>query len=163
MFTNLISVIIAFLFIFADDRKLWLVYILAFLLQSLNDIDVNSETALLPEVVSKDELYYSNSIFSFLQSTTVFLSPALGGLLYKLYVSNILFIINACSFLAAGISFGFIKYSYNKPGNVKTRIGIMKSGLEGYKVLSKYPRYLFKHNNAEYYTKGILRKSIFLL
>jgi MFS family permease len=138
MLTNLLSVSFAFLFIFANEQRLYLVYVLAFLLQSLNDIDVSSETALLPEIVSKEELAYSNSIFSFLESTGVFLSPAIGGILYKLYGSNVLFIINAISFLIAGILFGFIKYSLTKPEVVIKKAGLIKSGLEGYKIFFKY-------------------------
>jgi MFS family permease len=138
VYTNLLSCVIAFLFIFADINRLWLVYLLAFLLQSLNDIDVNSETALLPELVSKEALSYSNSIFSFLQSTSVFLSPAIGGILYKLYGANILFILNALTFLIAGVLFLYIKYSHNSSEVHSTKIGIIKNGLEGFKVLSKY-------------------------
>lgn len=134
MVTNLVSVIFAFLFIFINEQRLWLVYILAFILQSLNDIDVSSETAILPELVSKEELSYSNSIFSFLQSTSVFLSPAFGGVLYKLYGSNILFTINAISFLIAGALFSLIKYDFIKSDKAATRSGIIKSGIEGYKI-----------------------------
>lgn len=136
--TNLASVVFAFLFIFANEQRLWLVYLLAFLLQSLNDIDVNSETAILPELVSKDKLAYSNSVFSFLESTSVFLSPALSGILYKLYGSNILFIINSISFLAAGILFAFIRYDFIKPKSSAAKNGLIKSGIEGYKILSGY-------------------------
>lgn len=138
MVTNLVSVIFAFLFIFINEQRLWLVYILAFILQSLNDIDVSSETAILPELVSKEELSYSNSIFSFLQSTSVFLSPAFGGVLYKLYGSNILFTINAISFLIAGALFSLIKYDFIKSDKAATRSGIIKSGIEGYKIFSRY-------------------------
>lgn len=138
MVTNLVSVIFAFLFIFINEQRLWLVYILAFILQSLNDIDVSSETAILPELVSKEELSYSNSIFSFLQSTSVFLSPAIGGVLYKLYGSNILFTINAISFLIAGVLFSLIKYDFVKSDKAATRSGIIKSGIEGYKIFSRY-------------------------
>lgn len=138
MVTNLVSVIFAFLFIFINEQRLWLVYILAFILQSLNDIDVSSETAILPELVSKEELSYSNSIFSFLQSTSVFLSPAIGGVLYKLYGSNILFTINAISFLIAGALFSLIKYDFIKSDKAATRSGIIKSGIEGYKIFSRY-------------------------
>ncbi|WP_346915957.1 MFS transporter [Clostridium sp.] len=138
MVTNLVSVIFAFLFTLVNDQRLWLVYILAFILQSLNDIDVSSETAILPELVSKEELSYSNSIFSFLQSTSVFLSPAIGGVLYKLFGSNILFIINAISFLIAGVLFSLIKYNFVKSDKAATRAGIIKSGIEGYKIFSRY-------------------------
>lgn len=138
MVTNLVSVIFAFLFIFINEKRLWLVYILAFILQSLNDIDVSSETAILPELVSKEELSYSNSIFSFLQSTSVFLSPAIGGVLYKLYGSNILFNINAISFLIAGVLFSLIKYDFVKSDKAATRSGMIKGGIEGYKIFSRY-------------------------
>jgi MFS family permease len=137
--TNFVSVLFAFLFIFASGQRLWLVYILAFSLQSLNDIDVSSEAAILPQLVSKEELSYSNSVFSFLESTGVFLSPAIGGILYKLYGSRILFIINAISFLIASMMFLFIKYSFNKPAKIEKRTGIVKSGIEGYRVLLKSP------------------------
>lgn len=138
VFTNLISVLIAFLFIFTNRNNLWLVYILAFLLQALNDIDVNSETALLPKLVSKEQLAYSNSIFSFLQSTSVFISPAVGGILYSFYGSNILFTINALSFLIASVLFGCIKYNYVKPEISYIKIGVIKNALEGYKILLRY-------------------------
>lgn len=138
MVTNLVSVIFAFLFIFINEQRLWLVYILSFILQSLNDIDVSSETAILPELVSKEELSYSNSIFSFLQSTSVFLSPAIGGVLYKLYSSNILFTINAISFLIAGVLFSLIKYDFIKSDKATTRSGIIKSDIEGYKIFTRY-------------------------
>ncbi len=138
MVTNLASVIFAFLFTLVNDQRLWLVYILAFILQSLNDIDVNSETAILPEIVSKEELSYSNSIFSFLQSTSVFISPAIGGILYKLYGSSILFIINAISFLISGVLFSLIKYNFVRSDKAATGTGIIKSGIEGYKIFSRY-------------------------
>lgn len=138
MVTNLVSVIFAFLFIFINEQRLWLVYILSFILQSLNDIDVSSETAILPELVSKEELSYSNSIFSFLQSTSVFLSPAIGGVLYKLYSSNILFTINAISFLIAGVLFSLIKYDFIKSDKAATRSGVIKRGIEGYKIFTRY-------------------------
>lgn len=137
-FTNLISVIFAFLFTFVNEKTLWPIYILAFLLQSLNDIDMSSETAILPELVSKDQLQYSNSVFSFLESTSVFLAPAIGGIIYKFYGSNILFIINAASFLIAGILFSFIKYNHVKSEINREKIGIIKSGLDGYKILLRY-------------------------
>jgi len=136
--TNLISVIIAFSFIFLTPKTLWIAYILAFLLQSLNDIDVSSETALLPELVPKEELSYANSVFSVLESVSIFLSPALAGIIYKVYDSNILFKINALSFLIAGILFTFIKYSCEKSMGTTLKFELIKSGKEGYNILSKY-------------------------
>lgn len=138
VYTNLISVPIAFLLVFASENRLWMVYVLAFLLQSLNDMDMSSETAILPELVSKEQLPYSNSVFSFLESVSVFLSPAIGGIIYKIHGSNVLFIINAASFLIAGILFSFIKYDHVKAEETRTKFGLIESGVEGYKVLASY-------------------------
>lgn len=138
IYTNLASLIFAFLFIFVNKNNLWISYILAFALQSLNDIDVNTETAILPELVSKEELSYSNSVFSFLESIGIFLSPAIGGIIYKIKGSNILFIVNAVSFLIAGVLFCFIKYEYTKSEKSNHEFPLFKSGLEGYHILVKY-------------------------
>ncbi|MPM92849.1 hypothetical protein SDC9_139985 [bioreactor metagenome] len=73
-----------------------------------------------------------------MQSTSVFLSPAIGGILYKLYGSNILFIINAISFLIAGVLFSLIKYNFIKSDKESRNTGIIKSGIEGYKIFSTY-------------------------
>ncbi len=137
-YTNLISAVFAFLFVFVDKSNIWLTYVLAFVLQSLNDIDLGSETAILPELVSKEELSYYNSAFSFLESISTFLSPALGGIIYKLKGSKILFIINAISFLIAGLLFCCISYKHTKVEKSKSEFSIFKSGLEGYHVLIKY-------------------------
>lgn len=137
-YANLISSIIAFLFIFADNNRIWLAYILAFLLQSLNDLDESSESAILPELVIKEELTYANSVFSVLQSICTFLSPALAGIIYKVYGSNILFVINAISFLIAGVLFSFIKYTHCTVGNSISKFEIFKSGAEGFKIILKY-------------------------
>jgi len=136
--TNLISVPLAFLFIFIDSNNLWICYLLAFLLQSLNDIDMCSENALLPELVTKEDLSYANSVFSFLSSITIFLAPAIGGLIYKLSNNKVLFIINSVSFLISGILFLFIRYKYQPKENLHNNTGIFKMGIDGYKILKSF-------------------------
>lgn len=136
--TNLISAPIALLFIFVSSKKLWLVYLLAFLLQSLNDMDMCSENAILPKLVSKDHLSYCNSIFSFLESISIFLSPAIGGLIYKFIGTDFLFIINSLTFLISGVTFLFIRYNHENEKIYSEKSGIFKSGLEGYKILCNY-------------------------
>lgn len=136
--TNMLSLPIAISFVFVNERVIWISYILAFLLQSLDDIDVCSENAILPELVDKKELSYANSIFSFISSTSVFLSPAIGGLIYKLYGSSVLFVINGISFLISGILFCLIKYRFIANEEELNNIGIIRDGVQGYKVLSQF-------------------------
>ena len=136
--TNLISILAAFLFIFVTKDTLWLAYLLAFILQSLNDIDTNSESAILPELVNKERLSYANSVFSILESVSIFLSPALAGLIYKSYGSSILYKINSYSFFFASILFMFIKYNHEKSVKTASKTKLLKSGIEGFSILSKY-------------------------
>lgn len=139
--TNALSVIIAYCFVFVNSSNLWLCFILAFLLQSINDIDVSAENAILPEVVEEKDLKYANSIFSVIQSVGIFLSPALAGIVYKYYGDKILFIVNAISFFIATIVFLFIKYQWKFKNRDKTSfssVELFKSGIEGYKILKEY-------------------------
>lgn len=138
VWVNLLSGVVALLFIFGNQHRLWLIYVLTFLLQALSDMEVSSENAILPEIVPKDQLAPANSAFSFLQSTSIFLSPAIGGILYKLYGANLLFIINSVSFIIATIMFIAIRYKFVKNKEVKEREGIIKLGIDGYKVLLNY-------------------------
>ncbi len=136
--TNLISVFIATSFIFAKESLIWIAYLSAFLLQSLNDIDETAETGILPEIVSSDKLTEANSIFSLLHSISLFLSPALAGLIYKLWGANIIFILDALTFLLASILFYKIKYTFIKIPTTEKNQGILKSGLEGLKIITHY-------------------------
>lgn len=110
--SNFISVFVALSFILIKGKYIWIAYISAFLLQSLNDIDENAEMALLPEIVPVEELDKGNSVFPFFQSISIFIAPAVAGVIYKIWGSNILYIINAISFLLATACFTSIKYSY---------------------------------------------------
>lgn len=139
--TNALSVIIAYCFVFVNSSNLWLCFILAFLLQSINDIDVSAENAILPEVVEEKDLKYANSIFSLIQSVGIFLSPALAGIVYKYHGDKILFIVNAISFFIATIVFLFIKYQWKSKNRDKisfSSVELFKSGIEGYKILKEY-------------------------
>lgn len=135
--TNFLSVLIAFLFIYVDSNRVWLAYILAFLLQSLDDIDVNCEIAILPELVKKEELSYANASFSFISTVCIFLSPALSGIIYKVWGSDILFQINAISFLIAGSLFAFIMYDRRQCNESNSKHSMHKGSIEILGIMSK--------------------------
>lgn len=136
--TNFVSVFIAFGFIFINESNIYISYILAFLLQSLNDLDECGENAILPDIISKENLVKANSKFSFLSNIVTFLAPALAGIIYKTFGGKPLFIVNALSFLAASIIFQFIKYKFSPKENKKDKRAFLKEGAEGFKILSKH-------------------------
>ena len=63
IFTNIISIPIALIFITSRYLGLWVIYLCSFLLQALNDIDGCSEMAILPEIVIEEDLKEANTIF----------------------------------------------------------------------------------------------------
>lgn len=134
---NTISIPLAFSLIYLDNSNLYLVYIIVFLLQAINDIDVTAEVSILPELVEKDKLQEYNSIFSVLGTTALLLSPALGGLIYTVMGVENLFIINASTFLVASIAFCFIKYTNLSTENENNKSSLLKSGKEGFSIIMK--------------------------
>ncbi|MTI46524.1 MAG: MFS transporter [Firmicutes bacterium] len=135
--TNIISVPVALSLVLMNKGSLWIGYVVAFLLQSLNDIDICSENSILPELVKKEELAEVNSIFSVLGKIAIFISPALAGLLYKSYGTTSIFIINSLTFLIAGLAFTLIKYiPQNTIGSNKSNI--LASGFKGFKLIKSY-------------------------
>lgn len=135
--SNIVSIPLAFSLIYLDSGNLYLVYIIVFLLQAINDIDVTAEVSILPELVENDKLQDYNSIFSVLGTIALLLSPALGGLIYTTMGVEILFIINAITFLVASISFCFIKYTKLDIENINDRNSLLKSGKEGFSIIMK--------------------------
>lgn len=135
--SNLVSIPLAFSLLYVDNTHLYLAYTIVFLLQAINDIDITAEVSILPEIVEKDKLQEYNSIFSVLGTIALLLSPALGGLVYKVVGVEILFIINASTFLVASISFSFIKYNKLSTENKNNKISLLKSGKEGFSIIMK--------------------------
>lgn len=110
IFTNLLSIPGAILFLFINNETVWIAYIGTFLLQALNDIDTCSEMAILPELVNKEEIGEANTIFSFTETGVMFISLAVSGVIYRFFGSDILFSLNAISFLISAICFYKIRY-----------------------------------------------------
>lgn len=133
---NLISAPIALMFIIVDKNTLWIAYLGVFLLQSLNDIDSCSESAILPELVSREDIPRANTIFSFTNQLLMFTSLALSGLIYKLVGADILFAINGLSFLLSGMFFSFIRYQ-SSLGDVNKNVKILDTSVFG--ILKKTP------------------------
>lgn len=111
---NLISIIPALLLIFINKHTIVLAYLGVFLLQSLNDIDTCGETSILPEIVKKQELSQANSLFSATSTIVMFCTLGISGIVYTKLGANILFLLNALSFLVCSILFSRIKYSFTK-------------------------------------------------
>ncbi len=71
----------------------------------------SSSTALVPDLVSKDELIEANSIKAGFSSASMILGPALGGVIYGLWGIKAIFYVNGISFIISAVLSMLITYN----------------------------------------------------
>lgn len=107
---NLFSGLICSLLIFVNENNYYLAYIIIFILQGTSDLDNSAGMAMLPEIVEQKNLGAVNSMFSLVSTITLFIAPALGGLVYVNYGVAILYMLNAFSFVFGGVMYAMLDY-----------------------------------------------------
>lgn len=80
-----------------------------FVVSIMNALFGPATSAMLPDIVEKEELMRANSILMSLNSTAYIVGPALGGIIYGMGGIMIAFLINGVSFIASGVSELFIR------------------------------------------------------
>lgn len=133
---NLLSGIICFMFVFVNNRNMIFAYIIIFLLQATSDVDSAAGMAMLPEIVDKKDLTDVNSLFSLISTITLFISPALAGIIYVKYGVLTLYVLNSASFILGSVMFSMIKYKDSKglDDKVEHKFTLFKFAKEGYDV-----------------------------
>lgn len=133
---NLLSGIICFMFVFVNNENMFLAYIIIFLLQATSDVDNAASMAMIPEIVEKEALTSVNSLFSLIGTITLFISPALAGIIYMKYGVLTLYVLNSVSFILGGALFSMIKYSPSNKSNQKKehKFTLFKFAKEGFEV-----------------------------
>jgi MFS family permease len=80
-------------------------------LVSINDSFFNASTqAMIPEIVEPDNLTRANSIIGGVNSFSLILGPALGGILYGFIGMEGVFLVNGVSFIGSAVSEMFLRY-----------------------------------------------------
>ncbi len=85
-----------------DASQVWLFYLLTALQFSLSAIYTPTGTALLANIVRRDELVTANALNSFTWSTMLAVGSLLGGLATGLFGRSAAFVLDALTFLVAG-------------------------------------------------------------
>jgi MFS family permease len=102
--TQLLNAAVALGFVVVARDTLWLIYILTFLLQSIEGFFSPALGASLPLIVSQDELLSANALRSIFSKISAFAGPALAGALYAWLGPRPLFLFNSASFLIAFVA-----------------------------------------------------------
>lgn len=92
--------------------------------------------ALTPDVVDEKELAAANGLFSGLESLTVVVGPAVGGLLLLTGEPAAAFVLNACSFVVAALIVSRIKSRSHGQAGEKGE-GVWREMAEGFSALGR--------------------------
>ncbi|MDR7855144.1 MFS transporter [Tissierella sp.] len=106
----------AVIYIINGNISIPMIYILVILLEITEIFFHSAMSAVLPSVVTKEELLEANSFNSLVMNIGNMLSPVLAAFLYGTFGMKIILIVNSISFLLSAISEMFI----NVPKNHKT-------------------------------------------
>ena len=135
----ILSAFLMFAIAFTNDRFLLLAYIIIFILQGTSDMDNMAQMGIMSETISKDHLMDANNVFSIIGTVTLFVSPAIGGLLYKLYGTTVLYIIDAFSFVAAAIIMSLIPYQHRACVHEQEKFTLLTHAKKGIKEVKDLP------------------------
>ncbi|HLW01185.1 MAG TPA: MFS transporter [Ktedonobacterales bacterium] len=130
------------LFVTTADR-VWLVYIVAFVESSIEQFFVPAENALVPNLVSQDQLVAANSLSALSNNLARLVGPALGGLVAGFFGLPGIILVDAASFAIAGLLIAFIRVPTSQQISARAEItgiswrAIMREWLDGLRLIRR--------------------------
>ncbi len=100
--------------------NLYIFFILQIIISVMDSLFNSASAALMPELVSKEELIEANSAKGGFDAASTIVGPALGGLIYGIWGIKVVFYINGLSFIISAFLAMFI--TYNKEQVLKEKI-----------------------------------------
>ncbi|MFA6941340.1 MAG: MFS transporter [Clostridiaceae bacterium] len=106
----------------AGNFNIYILFFLQIFISVMDSLFNSSSSALLPDLISKDELIEANSAKGGFDAASLILGPALGGVIYGIWGIKMVFYLNGFSFIISAVFSFFI--SYNKEAAKKEKINI---------------------------------------
>ncbi|MES5953261.1 MFS transporter [Bacillus fungorum] len=94
----------------ADNINLLLIYIGVFCLSSIEPLIHPSFHSMIPSIVEKEKIVHANSGLQLIENTLNLIGPVIGGSILAFMGGEFALIVNAISFVVAGLVTIFIKY-----------------------------------------------------
>jgi MFS family permease len=104
-------------------------------LSAFSSIFDASTAAMLPEIISKDNLLKGNSVLGSINSATYIIGPIAGAALFGFFGIRIVLFINGVSFIASAISEIFIKYYPQEESKSITVEKVKEDIIEGFNFI----------------------------
>lgn len=102
--------------------NIYIMFGLQIFISIMDSLFNSSSAALMPDLISKDELIEANSAKGGFDAASIILGPALGGVIYGMWGIKMVFYINGISFIISAIFSMFI--TYNKKSVEKEKINM---------------------------------------
>jgi len=90
--------------------NIYILFILQIFISIMDSLFNSSSSALMPDLISKDELIEANSTKGGFDAAATILGPALGGVIYGIWGIKMVFFINGISFMISAIFSMYITY-----------------------------------------------------
>lgn len=90
--------------------NVYILFLVQIFISIMDSLFNSSSTAIMPDLISKEELIEANSTKSGFDAASTILGPILGGMIYGLWGIKIVFYINSISFFVSAIFSMFINY-----------------------------------------------------
>jgi DHA3 family macrolide efflux protein-like MFS transporter len=94
--------------------NIYILFSLQIFISIMDSLFNSSSSALMPDLIPKDEMIEANAMKGGFDAASNILGPALGGIIYGLGGIKIVFFINGTSFIISAIFTMFITYNYNR-------------------------------------------------
>lgn len=133
---NGLMAIILGIFIVLKLNILYL-FIITFLMSTLDTFFKPASTAIIPDIVKKDYLISANSLSETAANLINIVGPILGGILFALFNPVFLFVANGISFILSGIFEMFINVNYEQNMSLSESEPVMNI-VENKKLFSQF-------------------------
>lgn len=109
----------------SGNLNIYLLFSFQIFISVMDSLFNSASAALLPDLMSKEELIEANSVKGGFDAASMILGPALGGVVYGIWGVKMVFFINAVSFMISAIFSTFIVYNRKVESKVKINIKIL--------------------------------------
>ncbi|MCG0791441.1 permease [Lactiplantibacillus plantarum] len=114
-FTSSVLVLLLSILLNAKNVQIDLIYLIVFLQSSVDPLIHHSFQSILPTIVQDNQIVEANTSIQLVDNTLNLLGPLLGGSLAVILNPNLSIVIDAISFLVAGLLLILISYQHIKP------------------------------------------------
>lgn len=139
IYVYLLSAALMLSFVLTNGKYMLLAYVLIFILQGTSDVDNMAQMGLMSELLDKKDLTDANNIFSVIGTVIMLTGPGVGGILYAVSGTRVLYAIDAATFIAAAGIMCLLPYRYEKKEPGKVEFALLRFAREGIAEIRRLP------------------------